>query len=179
ILPFEYNSIGLFEEIPEGRGSNFTFGWRLIAPAQKDLKGTTYKCSIEILNSGSLMETYRSDIPYSQPLYPNEPRTYGVIKKQTLNVGNVKKTIYIQQIPWGHFGLTDENGNVVAPFIYDSIEPFSEYCSIPGPGVPQLFLGSKYRIGDDVGFFKITDDGIIIDYKRFSQETYRRLQILT
>lgn len=179
ILPFEYNSIGLFEEIPEGRGSNFTFGWRLLAPAQKVLMGNSYKFSIEILNNGRLMETYRADSPYTQPLYPNEIRTYGVVKKQTLNVGNVEKTIYIQQIPWGRFGLTDEKGNVVAPFIYDSIEPFSEYCSLPGPGLPQMFLGSRYRVGDDIGFFKITDDGIVIDYKRFSQETYQRLSILT
>ena len=179
ILPFEYNSIGLFEETPEGRGSNFTFGWRLLAPAQKNLKGDTYQCSIEILKNGSIIETHGSCNPYSQPLYPNETRPYKLIRKQILTVGNVKKTICIQQIPWGHCGLTDEKGNVIAPFIYDSIEPFSEYCSIPGPGIPQRFLGAMYRIGCDVGFFKVSDAGILFDYKRFSQETYQRLSILT
>lgn len=179
LLPFEYNSIGLFEEIPEGRGANFTFGWRLLAPAQRALKEERYQCSIVIMGNGRIIETAEPNIPYSQPLFPDEPRTYEVIRKQILTIGNVNKTICIQQIPWGRCGLTDEKGNVVAPFIYDSIDPFSEYCSIPGPGIPQRFLGSVYRIGSDIGFFKITDEGIVLDYKRFSQETYQRLMILT
>ena len=179
IIPFEYLSIGFFKEIPEGRGTNFTFGWRLVAPFQKNQKNESYQGGLEITSNGSIIETVFDYADSTQTYFPSEPRTHGIIHKQTFKVNGENTTIYIQQIPWGHFGITDTEENVIAPFIYDSIEPFSEYCTIPGPGIPKMFLGAKYTIGNNVGFFKITESGILVDYKRFSIETYKNLSTLT
>lgn len=119
------------------------------------------------------------DEPAEQKYYPNEEATMQIIKQQLFKIDNKIIRINIQQIPWGHYGITDNEGRVIAPFIYDSISPFSELCSIPGPGLPEFFLGAKYTIGDEIGFFKITEKGILIDYARFDLQTYEHRCQLT
>lgn len=179
IIPFEYTSIGKFSEIPVGRGINFSYGWRVVAPALKcESKEQSCLEGLEIKSGGNIIETFY-DIDY-QPIFHYEgTATLQVIKQQSFNVNNKILRISIDQSPCGQYGITDNRGNVLAPFIYDSIEPFSEYCMLPGPGIPPRFLGAKYTIGDNVGFFKITEKGILIDYRRFDFQTYKNLCILT
>lgn len=179
IIPFEYTSIGKFSEIPVGRGENFSYGWRLVAPALK-FESKEQSCfeGLEITSGGNIIETFY-DRDY-QPIFHYEgTATIQVIKQQSFNVNNKILRIDIGQSPCGQYGITDNRSNVLAPFIYDSIEPFSEYCMLPGPGIPPRFLGAKYTIGDIVGFFKITEKGILIDYRRFDFQTYKDLCILT
>lgn len=177
IVPFIYMSIGRFEKIPAVRGSDFTFGWLLVAPFQKRQDGDSYKGGLEITSNGNIVESFFPED--TQAHFPNEPRTCEIICRQTFDVNGKKVSITIQQNPWEYLGIVDTEGNVIAPYIYDSIEPFSEHCMIPGPGIPQMFLGAKYTIGNDIGFLKITENGILVDYKRFSLETYRKLSSLT
>lgn len=175
IIPFEYSSIGKFSEIPVGRGENFLFGWRVVAPAIKcESKEQSCFEGLEITSGGNIIETFY-DRDY-QPIFHYEgTATIQVIKQQSFNVNNKILRINIGQSPSGQYGITDNRSNVLAPFIYDSIEPFSEYCMLPGPGIPPRFLGAKYTFGGKIGFFKITDNGILIDYVRYDLESYKYL----
>lgn len=178
IIPFEYTSIGKFSEIAVGRGENFSYGWRVVAPAIKcESKEQSCFEGLEITSDGNIIESYYDGD--TQPVFHKETSTRQIIKQQSFKVNNKIIRINIQQIPWGQYGITDNKDNVIAPFIYDSIEPFSEYCMLPGPGIPPRFLGAKYTIGDNVGFFKITEKGILIDYRRIDSQTYKGLCILT
>lgn len=174
IIPFEYTSIGKFSEIPVGRGENFSYGWRLVAPALK-CESEDQSCfeGLEITSDGNIIESYYDED--TQPVFHKETSTRQIIKQQSFKVNNKIIRINIQQIPWGQYGITDNKDNVIAPFIYDSIEPFSEYCMLPGPGIPPRFLGAKYTFGGKIGFFKITDNGILIDYVRYDLQSYKHL----
>ena len=171
IVPFKFLHIGWFSEIPAGIESSSIFGWRVVAPYKK----ADESCigGLEIVSDGRIIETSLGSS--SQSNYMHESRTYEIVKKQTFTIDGREITFFITRIPWGPYGITNEKGNILAPFIYDSIEPFSEYCSIPGPGVPRRFLGASYTIGSDVGFFKINEKGVLIDYARYDINTYNRL----
>lgn len=178
IIPFEYTSIGKFSEIPVGRGANFSYGWRLVAPALKyEFDEQSCLEGLRITSYGKIIKTYYDGD--TQPVFHDETSTLLIVKQQSFKVNNKIIRISIQQIPWGQYGITDSKYNVIAPFIYDSIEPFSEYCMLPGPGIPSRFLGAKYTIDGKIGFFRITDNGILIDYVRYDLETYERLRSLS
>ena len=174
IIPFEYTFIGKFSEIPVGRGKNLSHGWKVVAPALKyEYKEQSCFEGFEITSDGNIIESYY-DVD-AQPVFNNEASTRQIIKQQSFKVNNKIIKINIQKIPCGYYGIMDNKDNVIAPFIYDSIEPFSEYCSLPGPGIRPLFLGAKYTFDGKIGFFKITDNGILIDYVRYDLKSYRYL----
>lgn len=59
IIPFEYTSIGKFSEIPVGRGINFSYGWRVVAPALKcESKEQSCLEGLEIKSGGNIIETH-------------------------------------------------------------------------------------------------------------------------
>lgn len=141
IVPFAYSSIGKFMEIPVLRGTNFITGWRIVAPFHKNQENKFSQGGLEILSNGNIMETNFDE--RTQPYFPDEPRTREIISQQTFNVNGRIIKIIIQQIPWEQYGITDAMDNVIAPFIYDSIEPFYEYCALPGSSLPTFFFRRK------------------------------------
>lgn len=177
IVPFDYLSIGEFSEIPTGRGSNFIFGSRVVAPYYKSSIGGTLRGELEILSGGNIVEGHA--YYDNEDTHIDESKTYEIIKKQTFEIGGKKIVLIITKDTRGLFGITDDKGSILAPFIYNSIDMFSEYCMIPGPGVPQRFLGASYKIGKEIGFFKVNENGSLVDYKRFDYQTYKHLCSLT
>lgn len=176
IIPFRYYAIGCFKETREIKKIGFDFGQQqFVAPFFKSGNEQPNQGQFVLTEEGKIIETYTN----KQTFFPAELGTRAIIHKQTFNVYGNKITIFIQQIPWGHYGITDSLDNVLVPFIYDSIELFSKQCTLPGPGIPPMFLGAKYTIGKHVGYFRILDNGILIDYQRYSCEKYRELSILT
>lgn len=170
ILPFDYLYIGLFIEIPRGIGKDFSFGWRLVAPARKWQDDDFNNQAIEILPDGRIVDCY---IDKSiQPYFHDEPITRIVVNSLVLHLND--KTIHIDILK-DHsekLGITDMHNNLIAPYIYDTIKPFSEYCSIPGPGISPCFWGAEYTIGNNIGCFKITEEGILIDYQRYERDEW-------
>lgn len=171
-LPFEYDSIGDFVEVPDGRGGNFSFGKRVVAPALK--AGENPTVGIGISQYGAFWETQFDET--MQGFFGRETVSSLLIREAFLKDGEIA---YICTNCDAKYGITDAKGNVLAPFIYDSIGPFTEYCSLPAPGFPRAFFGAKYTIGDKVGFFRITENGVLCDYARYHKEKYNRLFYLT
>lgn len=171
VVPFEYLAIGCFEELLDGVGNNFIFGNRImVAPFFKFWNNKSYQGGLVIDEEGNIVEESWSY--HVQAYFPEEHRTIEIVHKHTFLVyGGTQKTIYIQRVPWGHYGISDSEGHVIAPFIYDSIEPFSERYSQPSSdGFSQTLLGSKYSIGNHIGYFRIDMNGILVDYKRYNRD---------
>ena len=163
VVPFEYLAIGCFEELLDNVGKNFIFGERiLVAPFFKFWDNKSYQGGLVIEEDGRIVETTWHY--HFQAYFPTEPRTLEVVHKHTFFVDGKQQTIYIQRVPWGHYGISDSEGHVIAPFIYDSIDPFSEKRS------QSTFLGSKYTIGNHIGYFRIDWSGILFDYARYNRD---------
>ncbi len=155
----------------------------ILSFTEADEREYIIKPKIEIIRIADLKVTERDTLPGTipnirlEPVIDFEGEKITPIKPLNIELSEAVRHAMesykvVKDEESSQYGIVDEDGNVLIDFVYDKIGEIEE-CYWPVGGLlGSGFIGAQFWMDDDTGYFKIFEDGSILEHHRCSNKEF-------